>query len=57
MCDAEKPNEKPNYCETCGGRWVASVKDYVKQLKYGEVHITVHDGKVVQVEKTEKLRF
>lgn len=48
---------KPDYCRTHGGRWVAAVKGYVKELKYGEVHIVVHDGNVVQVEKTEKLRF
>lgn len=48
---------KQDYCQTCDGRWVASVKDYVKQLNYGEVHLIVHDGKVVQVEKTEKVRF
>lgn len=48
---------KSDYCQTHGGRWVASVKSYVRELRYGEVHITVHDGKVVQVEKTEKLRF
>jgi hypothetical protein len=53
MCD----EEKKSYCKTCSGQWVAGVKDYVKQLRYGEVRITVHDGKVVQVEKTEKLRF
>lgn len=49
--------DKTNYCNTCGGRWVANVKQYVKDVKYGEVRITVHDGNVVQVEKTEKLRF
>jgi hypothetical protein len=54
---SEDTTERPDYCRTNGGRWVASVKDYVRELRYGEVHITVHDGKVVQVEKTEKLRF
>jgi hypothetical protein len=51
----EKTNTR--YCETAGGQWVAGVRDYVEQLRYGEVRIMVHDGKVVQVEKTEKLRF
>jgi len=46
-----------NYCQTSDGRWVGTVKDYVKQVSYGEVHIIVHDGHVVQVEKTEKVRF
>ncbi len=46
-----------SYCGTQDGRWVKSVKDYVKSLSYGEVTLTVHDGHVVQVQKTEKIRF
>ena len=34
-----------------------AVKDYVKLLDYGEVSVVVHDGHVVQVQKTEKIRF
>ena len=45
------------YCDTRDGRWVKSVKDYVKTLDYGEVTVVVHDGHVVQVQKTEKVRF
>jgi len=61
-CSGSGPNKRGNgllnnYCETTDGRWVGAVKEYVKQLSYGEVHIVVHDGHVVQVEKTEKLRF
>lgn len=56
MCDG-KLDVHTDYCKTCGGRWVAAVKEYVQQLSYGEIHIVVHEGKVVQVEKTEKLRF
>lgn len=29
----------------------------VKQVCYGEVVITIHDSKVVQIEKREKKRF
>jgi len=56
MCKEVK-GARPDYCQTCGGKWVASVKEYVQQLSYGEVTVIVHGGKVVQVEKTEKLRF
>lgn len=45
------------YCGTQDGRWVKSVKNYVKSLNYGEVTLTVHNGHVVQVQKTEKVRF
>ncbi|MDF7807609.1 YezD family protein [Pontiellaceae bacterium B12219] len=46
-----------SYCGTQDGRWVKSVKEYVKELDYGEVTLTVHNGHVVQVQKTEKIRF
>lgn len=29
----------------------------VKQIKYGEVVITIHNSKVVQIERKEKKRF
>lgn len=46
-----------NYCQTNLGQWIPTVKEYIKSLNYGEVHLTIHDGRVVQVEKTEKVRF
>lgn len=33
------------------------IQQAVESLKFGTVEITVHDGKVVQVERKEKLRF
>jgi len=29
----------------------------IQQIKYGEVVITIHDSKIVQIEKKEKKRF
>jgi len=29
----------------------------VKDVRYGSVEITIHDSKVVQVERREKIRF
>lgn len=29
----------------------------IRSLKYGSVHIVVHDSRIVQVERTEKVRF
>ncbi len=45
------------YCETENGRWVGIVKKFIQGLDYGEVVLSVHAGKVVQVERTEKVRF
>jgi hypothetical protein len=29
----------------------------IKGIRFGSVEITIHDGKVVQIERKEKLRF
>lgn len=49
--------EPPSYCATRAGQWVRLVRDYVKEVQFGEVHLTVHKGKVVEVRKIEKVRF
>ncbi|MDF7823738.1 YezD family protein [Pontiellaceae bacterium B12227] len=46
-----------SYCNTQDGRWIISVKNYVKSLEFGEVILTAHNGHVVQLEKTEKVQF
>lgn len=33
------------------------VLDAIRNLRYGSVEVVVHDGKVVQIERREKLRF
>jgi hypothetical protein len=37
--------------------WLDLVRQQVASLKFGTVLITVHDSRVVQVEKNEKLRL
>jgi hypothetical protein len=37
--------------------WLEIVQKQVASLRFGVVQITVHDGRVVQVETTERLRF
>ena len=37
--------------------WIQVVKQSVSALQFGVVQIVVHNGKVVQIEKTEKLRI
>jgi len=38
-------------------QWLEIVRQTVVSLRYGVVHITVHDGRVTQIEKTEKRRL
>lgn len=37
--------------------WLNVVKKKVRQLQYGSIQITVHDGRVTQVESNEKTRI
>ncbi len=37
--------------------WLDLVARRVQSLRFGSVQITVHDGKVVQIDQTERLRL
>lgn len=37
--------------------WLVLVQQHVQSLRYGVVQIVVHDGRVTQVEKTERVRL
>jgi hypothetical protein len=37
--------------------WLAFVREKVLGMRYGVVEITVHDGHVTQIERTEKTRL
>ena len=39
------------------GDWVRLVRRAVQGLRYGSVEVLVHDGRVVQVETRQKVRF
>lgn len=40
-----------------GADWVAVVQQKVEALRYGVVQVVVHEGRVVQIECTEKVRI
>lgn len=37
--------------------WIALVREKVEGLKFGVVQLVVHDGRVTQIERTEKTRL
>jgi hypothetical protein len=37
--------------------WLALVRAQVENLRYGVVQLVVHDGRVTQIERTEKTRL
>lgn len=48
---------EPRRDDSYAGYAIARVRDALAGLRYGEVTVVVHDGIVVQVERTEKLRL
>ena len=37
--------------------WLAIVREKVETLRFGIVQVVVHDGKVTQIERTERTRL
>jgi hypothetical protein len=37
--------------------WLELVREKVRDLRYGVVQLVVHDGRVTQIERTEKTRL
>lgn len=37
--------------------WLRLVQEKVESLRYGVVQLVVHDGRVTQIERTEKTRL
>jgi hypothetical protein len=49
-----KPIEDKETPETA---WERTVRQAVRGLRYGSVEVQVHEGRVVQIETREKVRF
>lgn len=47
-----QPTARPSEPE-----WIAVVRTHVEGLRYGVVQLVVHDGRVTQIERTEKVRM
>lgn len=47
---ARKPTEKSNEV-------VEEILRAIAQLRFGSIEITVHEGRVTQIERREKVRF
>lgn len=37
--------------------WIEVIKEKLGGLRYGQILLTVHDARVVQIERTEKTRL
>jgi hypothetical protein len=36
--------------------WIESIRQQVASLRFGVIQIVVHEGRVVQIDRTEKIR-
>jgi hypothetical protein len=51
---AQDTNQAPTASDP---EWIAIVRSKVESLRYGLVQLVVHDGRVTQIERTEKTRL
>ncbi|HLX71886.1 MAG TPA: YezD family protein [Verrucomicrobiae bacterium] len=54
---AENLNNAGAHNEGTSEPWLGVVRDHVSSLEFGVVQIVVHGARVVQIERTEKIRF
>jgi hypothetical protein len=52
MTSSRPPPDRPTEPD-----WLAAVREQVESLRYGVVQLVVHDGRVTQIERTEKVRL
>jgi hypothetical protein len=36
---------------------LAQIREYIESIKYGSVNIIIQDGKIIQIDKSEKIRL
>jgi hypothetical protein len=51
--DSSSPSSSPSTLP----EWIGLVREKVEGLRYGVVQLVVHDGRVTQIERTEKTRL
>ena len=53
------PSESTASPEPANGEpeWLALVRSHVSEIRFGVVQLVVHDGRVTQIERTEKTRL
>jgi hypothetical protein len=38
-------------------QWIDRIMESLRGIEYGSVQIVIHDGRIVQIERTERRRF
>ena len=52
-----KANDRPKPDSSPAADWLEVVRKKLEELRFGSVQITVHEGRVTQVESLERTRF
>ena len=55
--DSPTPSSRPSNPFGRASPVLDAVADAVSRLRYGVVQLTIHEGKVVQLDVTDRLRF
>jgi hypothetical protein len=56
---AQPPSESPvkfDPSSSTNAEWLDALRQQVSSLRFGVIQIVVHEGRVVQIERTEKFR-
>ena len=53
----KNPNNSGTIEKEAGGSWLDVVRSQVGSLEFGVVQIVVHAARVVQIDRTEKIRL
>lgn len=53
----EKLSETEAPASTNQPEWIEALRRQVSSLRFGVIQVVVHEGRVVQIERTEKFRF
>ncbi|MBL7684456.1 MAG: YezD family protein [Deltaproteobacteria bacterium] len=52
-----KQNNSPTHKSFSSDTWIKLAQEFADRIRFGSIEITVHEGKVVQIDKKEKFRF
>ena len=55
MSNENGPTERPGIAEN--GEVVRQIVDAIRSVRFGQVQIIIQDSRVVQIDKTEKVRL
>jgi hypothetical protein len=52
-----KPTQRPSTSHSAAELPIAAIQEAVGSIRFGVVQLIIQDGRVVQIDKTEKIRL